>query len=242
MNCENIKLAVHDYHHDTLSAMNNESASDINNSIHNHLSECDSCQTFYEQHKTIQKQLFSIPRPKAAHSLKQRIVADRAYQQLKKRRQKTVYLSMAASICLSVLTILLINVGNQSGNLEQAALLANAPLQSNTQSSISTLKNKPSQVNFLVHSEQIIDNVTFTLSVPPQMVLYGYNGQKTLSWNGKLKQGKNLLTVPVMALSEQTSVLVMKIRHKNAIKEYRVAVNVRQDRVMAPIWTSGQLS
>jgi len=241
MKCENIKLAVHNYYANIAEANNDESIANNKDSIDKHLSQCDSCQFFYKQHKTLQIQLAAIPRSKAPDTLKQKILADRVAQQDKKRHQRTVYLSMAASVCLAVLITFAINFGNQSEDSKHNEMVASTSITT-TQSSISTIKNQPSQVNFLVYSEQIIDNVTFTVSVPAQMVLYGYNGRNTLSWSGKLKQGKNLLTVPVMALSEQNGVLVMKITHKNAIKEYRVAVNVQQNRVMAPIWTSGQLS
>jgi len=238
MNCENIKLAVHEYYADSAGISNDKNVANVNDSVDKHLSHCNNCQAFYSQYKAIQIRLTSAPKPKAPDSLKQKILADRATQQIKKRHQQTVYLSIAASVCLAVMITLVINFGGHSENITVMAVSTTTT----TQSSISAVKNKPSQVNFLVHSEQIIDNVTFTVSVPPQMVLYGYNGRSTLSWSGKLKQGKNLLTVPVMALSEQDGFLVMKITHKNAIKEYRVAVNVRQNRVMAPIWTSGQLS
>lgn len=87
--------------------------------------------------------------------------------------------------------------------------------------------NTPQQVNFLVKAKQAHDEVTFSLHVPPEWELYGYHGQKILSWNGKLKAGNNLLTIPVVALQPKSGTLIMQIKHKQFVKEYKLEVDVK---------------
>jgi len=255
MNCEKIKLLVHDYHHN-LRLQNNAAKIAVDEyaqsceTVDLHLQHCSGCKDFFRQYNQLEVGLRAISKLKTPASLRQRILSDRVERDghnnlaaISKNRSIFYPAAFAASVCLIVIGALLVNLTDDRTSSTQTTLIVAKSVTVNTQqSSISAVINKLSKVNFLVNSTWAINNVTFTLSVPPHMALHGYAGQHSLSWNGKLKQGKNLLTVPVMALTEQPGVLIMKITHNNSIREYKVAVNVRQNRVMGPIWTSRRLS
>lgn len=254
MKCKKIKLLVYDYLHNHAVKQKSkvtsnvdeptESWSDNRETIDLHLQSCDSCQRYYQQCNELNASLQAIPRPKASIELKQRVLSDRAARQQHSNTsqiqppQNKFYLGMAASVCLLIITALLTNIPTKE-QLVQTPVATASPIP---QSSISALMGKPSQINFLVNSTQIINNVTFSVSVPPQMALYGYAGRQTLSWNGMLKQGKNLLTIPVVALTERPGILIMKITHMDSIKEFRVTVDVRQNLGLARDPGHGQFS
>ncbi|MFV2056539.1 MAG: hypothetical protein ACC707_08720 [Thiohalomonadales bacterium] len=268
MKCEDIRLLINedDYSHSAEKSKNLQRSSDISASavkIEGHLQHCIACQQMVRLHSQLRDQLRAVPRAKASVALQQRILSARAPAEYpttalesatKKLRtdslvvesktsntQRKYYFGIAASVSLLVLALVVSDqLGNQVTMPTRIAATGDASIA--TQSSISAQVNKPRQINFLVDSAELIEDVTFTLSVPPQMALYGYNGQQTLSWQGRLKPGKNLLSVPVMALREKSGFLIMKITHQGSMREYKVAVNVQQNRVMAPIWTNGHIS
>jgi hypothetical protein len=75
-----------------------------------------------------------------------------------------------------------------------------------------------------VHSEHAIDNVRFTLVVPENMELQGFAGRRQVAWRGRLQQGENLLSLPLVALKPAIGTLVVKIEHGQTSKEYSVHI------------------
>lgn len=229
MNCSEIKLHVHDYSEATLSPLQQ-------NNVKRHLSHCEECRLFYDQHNHLRTALAHIPRPKASEEFRKHLLKQHELkkQQLKQQSlSKKVFatkfsitgVAIAASIVFSIVLSTIMNNDSR-------APLSSAQIQNQTQ--IVAALNEPSQVNFLVNAKHAIDDVIFSLNVPPELELYGYTGQQTLSWSGKLKKGNNLLTIPVVALTHHSATLVMEIKHNDAVKEYKVLVDVKQNNVGTP--------
>jgi len=86
--------------------------------------------------------------------------------------------------------------------------------------------NQPQQLKFVVNAQQSHDQVTFSLRAPSQWAFYGYRGSQYLSWSGKLKAGPNLLSIPLVAHQAVDGTLVVTISHKDAVKEYRIPLQV----------------
>ena len=215
MTCEKYKTVVQDYADGRLSTS-------AGSAIEHHIRSCDSCTTYYQEILKIKSLLRQLPRPKAPNELQQKILQQR--QSIFGKRRINFYknfLSAAAAVLALVFVVNLFWVIEQKVNVQQSTVIANL--------------NQPHQVNFLVHAEHAMEDVTFLLTVPPEIELYGYSGQQTLSWQGKLKQGNNLLSVPVMALKLHAGILTMKIKHQNNIKEYKVVVDVQKDKVTQSI-------
>ena len=85
--------------------------------------------------------------------------------------------------------------------------------------------NQPQQLKFVVNAKESHEHVTFSIKAPAQWTIYGYQGSQ-LSWNGRLKAGSNLLSIPLIAHKAVAGTLVVTISHKDAVKEYRIPVDV----------------
>ncbi len=187
-----------------------------------HLQLCSTCKTLFMQRRQLLDAMKSMPSVQASPVLLRRIVETRATKQPQQRHQrhqrhqKVIWFSagaasvLVASILLLVVTFVL------------------KPLDSSTQSMsavIATL-HEAHNINFVVNSDQALENVKFSVLVPSNIQLKGYSDLHELAWNGKLIKGDNLLSLPVIARNAAPSILVMRIQHRNAEKEYRININV----------------
>jgi len=82
-------------------------------------------------------------------------------------------------------------------------------------------------INFLFNSHHKIDNVRFSVTVPPTIELKGYAGKQQLTWRGKLIKGDNLLSIPIIAKGPAQSGISMSIEHENTRKFVNLMVDVR---------------
>jgi len=212
MNCQDAKTMLHDQIDGYLEA-------DDLRLIEQHLLSCTNCKRLQQETIQTKQQLNNLPKAEADQALLDRIRQQRKLAEGEKRSVFTVTrVAMAVSLVMVALLLpIVIDTTNNNSNLAQTTII--------------TALKQPSNVNFLVTAKEAVNNVTFSLSVPPELALYGYSGKQQLSWRGKLKQGNNLLTIPVMAIEPKSGTLVMKIQHKTESKEYKVIVDVQEDKV-----------
>ena len=154
---------------------------------------------------------YRAPQPRS--DLIQHIRAARLLQQQRKRRRWQQFAGIAA--ILALLPLLLPTLSQHSND---ALHRFNAV-------------NQPQQLRFLVQARESHDQVTFSLKAPEQWAFYGYPGQPQLTWNGRLKAGANLLSIPMIAHKAVPGTLVVTISHKDAVKEYKIQVDVAQQQV-----------
>lgn len=161
------------------------------------------------------QQLFrSLPRPQPRAGLGDDIRQARRAKAMRAKRFRFAIISCAASVLfgLAIVLRLAISTSDSPGEIRMVSSV-----------------HQPEQVNFLVTAKEAHEKVTFSLLLPPEWEFYGYQGQQSLSWPGKLKAGNNLLSIPVVALQPKPGVLIMQIRHKDTIKEYKLYVDVKRD-------------
>ena len=170
-----------------------------------------------QQVQALQQLYRAVPRPQPRHGLIDDIRQGRKTKLQRGKRYQSVFWASAASLLLGLLVLLQYPTPGTNGRTPNTThLLASV--------------HKPEQVNFLVTAKQAHEQVTFSLQVPPEWELYGYQGKQSLSWHGKLKAGNNLLSIPVVALQPKAGILIMQIKHNGAVKEYKVQVDVKQDK------------
>ena len=81
-------------------------------------------------------------------------------------------------------------------------------------------------VNLVFDSTHAIADAESTLTLPPHVELSGYPGQHTLAWRSSLKQGRNVLTLPIKGIAKADGELVAQINSNGKIKSIRVQLHV----------------
>jgi hypothetical protein len=191
--------------------------------IKEHLQTCAQCAAAFAQRQNLINALNTLPVPDPATDLAVRIVRDRQRQQAvptmsrtrtaKDRQWRWYWAGVGSSLAAGIVLFLLVDVFSSS-------------VVPGRQTTVHTTLNQLRKVNILVHSAHAIDNVKFSIAIPVGLELQGYSGRRQLVWRGKLESGENLLSLPVVAVQDKASTLVMRIEYQNASKEYRVNVDV----------------
>jgi anti-sigma-K factor RskA len=205
MNCSVVQEKVDDYFDGLLKPLEHQA-------IEQHIEHCNACAGKFNERGQLLSILKSIPAARAPQELRRRIINARAAKQSK----RLVWFSagfasaMAASVVIALLVLL----------KPFAGVRVEIP-------TVTAVSNHVSEIQFVVHAEKPFENVRFSVQVPQSLQIKGYAGLQELAWNGKLLQGDNLLSLPVIALQKVPGVVVMRVQYQNASKEYRVNVNVR---------------
>jgi len=198
--------------------------------IEQHLQHCSACNTAYTQRQQLLNALKSMPNLSASPMLSQRILSLRANTtananpsastdrsiKATTQRQKYIWFSAGAGSALAA-SVLLFFVTMALKPMDVSTPAMNAVIDS-----LHVAQN----INFVVHSSRALENVRFSVMVPGNIQLKGYTGLHELAWNGKLLKGDNLLSLPVIANNATPGVLVMRVQHQGAEKEYRINVNI----------------
>lgn len=91
---------------------------------------------------------------------------------------------------------------------------------------ISIALEQEKTVNLVFASASALDSATLTVVLPEGIELAGFPGQREISWETSLKEGKNLLPLKLIALTPTGGELLARLQHNDRDKEFRLRVDV----------------
>jgi hypothetical protein len=81
-------------------------------------------------------------------------------------------------------------------------------------------------VRLVFSSAEALDSATLTVSLPDGIELAGFPGQREITWETSLKEGKNLLPLTLIALTPTGGELLARLEHKDRNRTFRLRVDV----------------
>jgi len=81
-------------------------------------------------------------------------------------------------------------------------------------------------VRLVFSSAQALDSATLTVSLPDGIELAGFPGQREITWETSLQEGKNLLPLTLIALTPAGGELLARLEHKDRNRTFRLRVDV----------------
>ena len=85
---------------------------------------------------------------------------------------------------------------------------------------------EPRTVNLVFASAEVMENATLTVSLPAGVELAGFPGQREISWETSLGEGRNLLPLKLVALTPAGGELLARLEHDNRNRVFRLRVDV----------------
>jgi hypothetical protein len=85
---------------------------------------------------------------------------------------------------------------------------------------------EPRTVNLVFASATRLDAATLTVLLPEGIELQGFPGQRKISWETSLNEGKNLLPLTLVAMSPAGGELLARLEHDDRDRTFRLRVNV----------------
>ena len=90
---------------------------------------------------------------------------------------------------------------------------------------------EPRTVNFVFASESALDSATLTVTLPDGIELAGFPGQREITWETSLREGRNLLPLTLVALTPAGGELLARLEHDNRDRTFRLRVTVDDTRL-----------
>lgn len=85
---------------------------------------------------------------------------------------------------------------------------------------------EPRTVNLVFSSAEALENAVLTVSLPLGIEIEGFAGQREITWETSLAEGKNILPLTLIATTPQGGELLATLRHAEDDKSFRVRVTV----------------
>jgi hypothetical protein len=91
---------------------------------------------------------------------------------------------------------------------------------------VSIALEQPRTVNLVFASSTSLESATLTVSLPDGIELEGFPGQREITWETGLNEGRNLLPLTLVALSPAGGELLARLEHDNRNRTFRLRVDV----------------
>jgi len=91
---------------------------------------------------------------------------------------------------------------------------------------VSIALEQPRIVNLVFASATSLAAATLTVTLPGGIELAGFPGQREITWETSLNEGRNLLPLTLVALSPAGGVLLARLEHEDRDRTFRLRVDV----------------
>jgi hypothetical protein len=86
--------------------------------------------------------------------------------------------------------------------------------------------DRPETVRLMFNSARPLKAATLSLALPENVELVGYGGRRELSWQTDLREGGNLMQLPLVVRGATKEELVASLSHDGSSKTFRLKIEV----------------
>lgn len=198
MDCTGFQLELDDHLDGRLGAARREA-------VAAHLQHCAACQERHAHARELLATLRALPAPAAPRDLLGRMLG-RVQRPRPAPRTWLVGAAVAASLVLGVA------LGVYFAPGPAPAPIATVVLE----------LERPQSVQVMVRSPRELRATTVALTLPENVELVGYPGRRTLTWKADLREGANLLRLPLVAHGAPRGELVAQLSQGGTSKALRI--------------------
>ena len=206
MNCQECISHQDDY-------LDNQLAHELHNAMTMHIADCPDCQTMMRKNRELLQGLRHLNSPSPSPGFL-KLAMKNAVRIERQQRHKKWFIqcaAVAAMVCIVAL-----------GSLRFSPTTTDTAQSSGIILSL----HESREVILLVQSAKNLDGATITIELPPQLMLASNPGLREFSWKADVKEGKNLIPLPLVASATGTVTVIARIEHDNQVKTMRMQLQV----------------
>lgn len=161
--------------------------------------------------------LRDYPVPRADEGFYDRALVRATHEGSKRQRNKWLATGFGGAIA-AALTIWLIG----------GMLLGNPDLPESNMSipEVTIALEESKTINLVFASATALDMATLTVSLPEGIELNGFPGQREITWETSLTEGRNLLPLTLVAVTGTGGELLARLEHEDRDRTFRLQVDV----------------
>lgn len=177
--------------------------------MRDHLNVCDDCRQRFGHAVAVQSALRKLSPPEAPPAfLEQAISRASRPNPAHPRRWSMLGVALAASLVLGVAAGVFLS-------------LREAPVQT-----VALSVERPETVRMVFNSAKPLQAATLSLALPENVEVVGYGPRRELSWQTDLREGQNLLQLPLIAHGAVKDELLARLSHGASTKTFRVKFEI----------------
>jgi hypothetical protein len=176
-----------------------------------HLAGCAECRRVHERAVEVQAALRRLPPPEMHPSFVDRAIARATRSKAAGAHamwREVAGIALAASLVLGVA-------------LGAFLSMREAPVQN-----VSLALERPQTVRMVFSSAKPLRAATVSLALPENLEVVGYGGQRELTWQTDLREGQNLLQLPLIAHGAVKDELLARLSYGASTKTFRVKIEL----------------
>ena len=175
-----------------------------------HLAACGECRRRYQHALAVQSALRKLTPPEVHPAFVDRAIAraTRPAAAAQPRRRAVLGMALAASLVLGV------------------ALGAFFSMREGPVQTVTLSVDRPETVRMVFSSAKPLRAATLSLALPENVELVGYAGRRELTWQTDLREGQNLLQLPLVVHGAVKDELLAQLSHGTSTKTFRVKLEI----------------
>ncbi len=210
MDCKDIAEKLDDYMDGGLDQATAEA-------ISSHAESCEACRTIFERERELHGLLKDYPMPQAQPGFYDQALVHAAHKGSRRQRDRWLLTGFGSAVAAGLAAWVVFG------------LLLNTPQTPDAGASIPGVTialEEPRTVNLMFASATALDTATLTVSLPDGIELAGFPGQREITWETSLREGRNLLPLTLVALTPTGGELLARLQHNDRERTFRLRVDV----------------
>ena len=165
----------------------------------------------------IQALLKDYPMPEASAAFYDQALARATHEGSRRQRNRWVMTGFGSAIAAGIVLWLIGGFFLTTPDLPNAG--ADIP-------GITMTLEEPRTVNLVFASATALDSATLTVTLPDGIELAGFPGQREITWQTNLQEGKNLLPLELIATTPVGGEVLARLEHEDRDRTFRLRVEV----------------
>ncbi|WP_166266988.1 anti-sigma factor family protein [Marinobacter caseinilyticus] len=217
MNC-------HQFREDIEILNQDDASSGLENKLKAHAAECRECALLWQEQRQLRDLFGAQAIPEPSPDFEFRVLQAATMSQGAVGRRAWAFPAMGAAVAaiLALGVYIGLHLGPNS-NLETVPEIAATSAQPGTDDA--HVESGLQTVKLAFNSRQAMDGVTLTLELPANVELAPFPGRRNVSWKVNLKQGDNVLALPLNVLFPGSGTLVAHLDDGSKRKTFRTAIS-----------------
>lgn len=183
-----------------------------------HLEVCKTCQAVIAEEQALRDMLRQLPSPRLSSGFVERALRVAAERNAHRHHRAGFVKGFGAALAAGVALWIVVGVLPVSRQLPTPAA-----------HEISVALYETQNVKLAFHAVNALQDAKITIQLPENIALAGYDGRRELVWHTSLKQGDNILTLPVRAQAIAKGFIHATVEHGHQTKTIDIAINVKQN-------------
>ncbi len=182
--------------------------------VENHADTCDRCRRLLQERLQLRRDLAGLPLEGPSEGFFDAAL-DRAVRRTDERG-KPWFARIGGAVAAAFAFLFITGVLVQPANLTSSSDIPEVTIS----------MHEVTQVNLMFSSEVALHDARVSLQLPEGVQLAGFSGRDTLSWTTDLKEGNNILQLPLVGYLARSDTLVATLKHPSGSKTFELRVTV----------------